>query len=205
MSSFGKYTYGDPKIQWQNSDAKLIVKNFTSIAENVTINLGNGCGHDTSFVSTYPFSFIHRDIFVVENKSRNTRGDVIIGNDVWIGENVVIMSGVTIGDGAVIANNSHVHKNIEPFSINGGNPCQKIKYRLAPEQIERLVEIKWWDWSDEKIRFHLPWICSPNVDDFLLLVEKGEYEKSLVHYDPVTEGATVVVVNNLNHTTTFHF
>jgi len=180
MNSFGRYTYGDPEIRWQNPHAKLTVKNFTSIAARVIINLGNGFGHDTSFVSTYPFSFIHKNIFVVENKSRNTKGDVVIGNDVWIGENVVIMSGVTIGDGAVIANNSHVIKDVEPFSICGGNPCQKIKYRFSPEQIERLVEIKWWDWPNEKIRFYLPWICSPNVEEFLLRVDEGQYEKSLV-------------------------
>lgn len=185
MNSFGKYTYGDPEIRWKNQDAKLTVKNFTSIAANVIINLGNGFGHDTSFVSTYPFSFIHKDIFVVENKSRNTRGDVVIGNDVWIGENVVIMSGVTIGDGAVIANNSHVIKDVEPFSICGGNPCQKIKYRFSTEQIERLVEIKWWDWPDEKICFYLPWICSSKVDEFLSRVEEKEYEKSLVVVEPL--------------------
>jgi virginiamycin A acetyltransferase len=57
-------------------------------------------------------------------------GNVIIGNDVWIGNNVTIMSGVTIGDGAVIANNSHVVKNIEPYTINGGNPSKLIKYRF---------------------------------------------------------------------------
>jgi len=80
------------------------------------------------------------------------------------------MSGVTIGDGAVIANNSHVIKDIEPYSIGGGNPCRTIKYRFTPEQIERLLEIKWWDWPEEKIRFYLRFICSPNVDDFLSLV-----------------------------------
>jgi acetyltransferase-like isoleucine patch superfamily enzyme len=169
MSSFGRYTYGSPEVRWV-AGTKLVVKNFTSIAANVTIYLGNGFGHDSSFVSTYPFSFIHQDLFPVENHSRNTRGDVIIGNDVWIGENVVIMSGVTIGDGAVIANNSHVIRDIEPYSISGGNPCRTIKYRFTPEQIERLLEIKWWDWPEEKIRFYLRFICSPNVDDFLSLV-----------------------------------
>ena len=54
-----------------------------------------------------------------------------IGNDVWIGSNVTIMSGVTIGDGAVIANNSHVVKNIDPYSIVGGNPAKFIKFRFT--------------------------------------------------------------------------
>ena len=55
------------------------------------------------------------------NKTKDTNGDVIIGNDVWICENVTIMSGINIGDGAIIANNSHVVKNVDPYSIVGGN------------------------------------------------------------------------------------
>jgi virginiamycin A acetyltransferase len=72
-----------------------------------------------------------------------TKGNVIIGNDVWIGSNVTIMSGVTIGDGAVIANNSHVVKNVEPYTLVGGNPAKLIKYRFSKEQIEKLLKIKW--------------------------------------------------------------
>ena len=175
--TFGKYTYGTPEICWANDGAALTVKNFTSIAKDVKIYLGNGFGHDTSFVSTYPFSYIHKSTFPnVKNCSRNTRGDVVIGNDVWIGENVIIMSGVEIGDGAVIANNSHVVKDVAPYSIAGGNPCKHIKYRFSPEQIEKLLEIKWWDWEDDKINYYLPLICSPSMEEFLQAVSNNDYE-----------------------------
>jgi acetyltransferase-like isoleucine patch superfamily enzyme len=178
--TFGKYTYGDPEICWQNDVATLTVKNFTSIAKDVKIYLGNGFGHDTSFVSTYPFSFIYKSTFPnVQNCSRNTRGDVIVGNDVWIGENVIIMSGVVIGDGAVIANNSHVVKDVESYSISGGNPCKHIKYRFSPEQIGNLLDIKWWDWEDDKINYYLPLICSPSIEDFLQAVSNNLYESSV--------------------------
>lgn len=166
--SFGKYTYGNPKITWVNQNAKLTIGNFCSIASNVTIYLGNGVGHDVSFVSTYPFGYIHNNVFTnVKNNSRNTNGDVNIGNDIWIGENVTIMSGVTIGDGAVIANNSHVVKNVEPYSLVGGNPAKFIKYRFTSKQIEKLLEIKWWYWDDEKINKFIPFICNNNIDDFI--------------------------------------
>ena len=175
--TFGRYTYGNPEICWTNDGAALTVKNFTSIAKDVKIYLGNGFGHDTSFVSTYPFSYIHKSTFPnVKNCSRNTRGDVVIGNDVWIGENVIIMSGVEIGDGAVIANNSHVVKDVAPYSIAGGNPCKHIKYRFSPEQIEKLLEIKWWDWEDDKINYYLPLICSPSMEEFLQAVSNNDYE-----------------------------
>ena len=44
-------------------------------------------------------------------------------NDVWIGQNVTIMTGVKIGDGAIIAANSVVTKNVDSYSIVGGNPA----------------------------------------------------------------------------------
>ena len=85
----------------------------------------------------------------------------------WVGDNVTIMSGVVIGDGAVIANNSHVVKNVEPYTLVGGNPAKKIKNRFTPEQIEKLLEIKWWDWEDEKINKFTPLLCNENIDEFI--------------------------------------
>jgi chloramphenicol O-acetyltransferase type B len=85
LITFGKYTYGNPEIRWKIHGTKVVIGNFTSIAENVKIYLGNGFGHDAKFITTYPFEYIHKDIFKnVENKSKNTNGDVIIGNDVGL-------------------------------------------------------------------------------------------------------------------------
>ena len=150
--SFGKYTYGNPTIKWANQNAKLSVGNFCSIAGNVTIYLGGN--HRTDWVTTYPFGHIHQKKFNKFNGNGHpaTKGDVIIGNDVWIGDNVTIMSGVTVGDGVVIANNSHVVKNVEPYSLIGGNPAKFVrkhanhcvvrwKQLLHPTRIEWLFEI----------------------------------------------------------------
>jgi acetyltransferase-like isoleucine patch superfamily enzyme len=165
--SFGKYTYGKPNVLWANNNAKLVVGNFCSIAENVTIYLGGN--HRQDWVTTYPFGHIHQNVFNKFNGygHPSTKGDIIIGNDVWIGSNVTIMSGTTIGDGAVIANNSHVVKNVEPYSLVGGNPAKLIKYRFTPEQIVQLLEIKWWNWDDAKINKFSPLLCNPDIDDFI--------------------------------------
>jgi len=165
--SFGKYTYGSPNIHWENENAELVVGSFCSIAGNVNIYLGGN--HRTDWVTTYPFGTINQNIF---DKSTgvghpSTKGDVIIGHDVWIGTNATIMSGVTVGDGAVIANNSHVVKNVEPYSLVGGNPAKFIKYRFTPEQIEQLLEIKWWNWDDEKINNLSTLLCNNNIDEFI--------------------------------------
>jgi len=53
-------------------------------------------------------------------------GDVIIGNRVWIGYRALILPGVTIGEGAVVGAGAVVTKNVEPFTIVGGNPAKKI-------------------------------------------------------------------------------
>ena len=165
--SYGKYTYGTPNILWKNKDANLVVGNFCSIANNVNIYLGGN--HKTDWVTTYPFGHINQNIFNKFNGEGHpsTKGDVIVGNDVWIGNNVTIMSGVTIGDGVVIANNSHVVKNIEPYSLVGGNPAKLIKYRFTPEQIEKLLVIKWWYWEDDKINNHTNLLCNDNIDEFI--------------------------------------
>lgn len=165
--SYGKYTYGIPIIIFQNNDAKLVVGNFCSIGGNVQIYLGGN--HRTDWVTTYPFGHLYIHIFNNFNGIGHpaTKGNVTIGNDVWIGNNVTIMSGITIGDGAVIANNSHVVKNVEPYSLVGGNPAKLIKYRFSPQQIEKLLQIKWWHWDDEKINKFTPLMCSNNIDNFI--------------------------------------
>lgn len=165
--SYGKYSYGTANIIWGNPNAQLIVGKFCSIAGNVNIYLGGN--HRTDWVTTYPFGHKNTHVFNTFNGAGlpSTKGNVIIGNDVWIANNVTIMSGISIGDGAVIANNSHVVKNVEPYTLVGGNPAKLIKYRFKPQQIEKLLEIKWWDWEDEKINKFAPLLCNENIDAFI--------------------------------------
>jgi acetyltransferase-like isoleucine patch superfamily enzyme len=165
--SYGKHTYGKLTVLRQSKNSKLHVGNFCSIASGVSVFLGGN--HRTDWVTTFPFGHIHKSIFNKFNGDGHpiTRGDVNIGNDVWIGLNVSIMSGVTIGDGSVIACNSHVVKNVEPYSLVGGNPAKLIKYRFSKEQIEKLLQIKWWYWDDDKINNFTPMMCNDNIDDFI--------------------------------------
>jgi acetyltransferase-like isoleucine patch superfamily enzyme len=172
--SYGKYSYGTPKIHFKNKKSKLIIGNFCSIAKNVKIYLGGN--HRIDWVTTYPFGHIEKEIFNnFDGKGHpSTKGDVNIGNDVWIGENVTIMSGITIGDGAVIANNSHVVKDVDPYCLVGGNPAKFIKKRFTEEQIKNLLKIKWWYWDDKKINRYLPLLCNNDIDKLIksILIKK---------------------------------
>lgn len=70
-----------------------------------------------------------------------------IGNDVWIGNGAYISRGVKIGDGAVIAARAIVTKDVPPYSIVGGAPARIIRKRFPDEIIEKLLQLKWWDYG----------------------------------------------------------
>ena len=76
----------------------------------------------------------------------------VIGNDVWIGHNVPIMPGLNIGDGAVLAANCVVTHDVNPYTIVAGVPARPIRKRFSEEDIEKFLRIKWWEWTDEKIK-----------------------------------------------------
>jgi len=73
------------------------------------------------------------------------------------------MAGVTIGSGAIIASRAVVTKDVEPYAVVGGNPAQLIKYRFSVDEIEKLLTLKWWDWSEERVKEHMPFLCGKNV------------------------------------------
>ena len=124
---------------------KLIIGKFCMIASDVTFIM-NGANHLTDAISTYPFA-IFGDGWeaAMEGREYPRKGDIMIGNDVWIGYNATIMAGVNIGDGAIIAANATVVKDVQPYTIVGGNPAREIKRRFDEETIEKLLDLKWWD------------------------------------------------------------
>ena len=158
----GDYTYYDDFENVENFEKnvkyhfdfvgdKLIIGKFCMIASDVKFIM-NGANHLTDAMSTYPFAIFGNGWeHAMEGKSYPQKGNINIGNDVWIGYNATIMAGVTIGDGAIIATNATVVKDVEPYSIVGGNPAKEIKKRFSKEVIAKLLELKWWDWDIEKI------------------------------------------------------
>jgi virginiamycin A acetyltransferase len=166
--NIGEYTYGNsgsPKIIHFGENVRLKVGKFCSFAEDVTIVLGGY--HPTHWLTTYPLN-----VFLFEEPKPHdgypaAKGDVVIGSDVWVANGATILSGVTVGNGAIIAANSVVTKDVSPYSIVAGNPAKVIRKRFSDDIIEKLENIKWWDWPVEKIQSEAKNLQSDKIEEFL--------------------------------------
>jgi chloramphenicol O-acetyltransferase type B len=162
--AIGKHTYGDPQVFSWGEGATLKIGAFCSIADGVKIYLGGE--HRVDWVTTYPFSVMWPAASHYTGHPK-TKGDVVIGNDVWIGADAVILSGVRIGDGAVVGNNSVVVKDVPPYAIVAGNPARFLKMRFDEATVERLLAIRWWEWDDARIQAFLPALLNNDIPAFL--------------------------------------
>ena len=139
----------DAVIETYATNTHVLIGKFCSMAHDIKFLLA--LNHDYRKISTYPY------IINLQNNSQEpdyivNKYQVIIGNDVWIGRGVTIMGGLRIGNGAVLGANSVVTKNVPAYSIVAGNPARVIKYRFDSETIRKLLAIKWWNWSLDKIQ-----------------------------------------------------
>ena len=145
---------------------KLQIGKFCSIACGAKF-LFNSANHTLSSLSTYPFPLFFEEWGLEKKDVTNAwdnKGDIIIGNDVWIGYEAVILAGVTIGDGAIIGTRAVVTKDVPPYTIVGGVPAKPIKKRFSEETISALLEIQWWNWSEERIARNIGAIQNGNIE-----------------------------------------
>lgn len=173
----GRYTYGYKTLMEWFSNVDSIGR-YCSIAPTARIVVN----HSMDCISTHPFLdhpwFNEWEDFAEvydcterygkhddnhwkgESKIRSNKA-VTIGNDVWIGANAVILPGVHIGDGAIVAAGAVVNKDVDEYAIVGGVPAHRLRYRFDRDMIDKLLEIRWWDWDEDKIKSNLKLFYQP--------------------------------------------
>lgn len=174
----GDYTYYDDPVDptafeqnnilfnWPEFGDRLYIGKFCAIASGVKFIMGSA-NHRVSSISTYPFSVFGgawEENTPPHLSQLPFKGDTVIGNDVWIGRESIIMPGVHIGDGAMIGAYSVVTKNVEPYTIAGGNPVRPIRKRFDEELTELLLQLRWWDFEAETLTSFLPILCDDDLD-----------------------------------------
>lgn len=154
----GRYTYG---YKFLDDSTVKKIGSFSSIAPGSRIVPND---HKMDWVTTSPilavkdFGFTDRDLNM--EYCPFEKREVIIGNDVWIGANCIIFEGVKIGDGAVIAAGSIIRHDVPPYAVVV-SVDKIVKYRFSKDVIDKLLEIQWWNWSDDKIKENLNLLYNP--------------------------------------------
>ncbi|WP_208110903.1 CatB-related O-acetyltransferase [Flavobacterium sp. 245] len=145
----GKFSYGELNVEYfGNKDEALHIGNFVSIASNVVFILGGN--HQINTFTTYPIKAHFVEKF--SEIDAQTKGPIILEDEVWLGSNTIVMSGVTIGKGAIVAAGSVVTKDVPPFSIVGGNPAKFIRWRIPEDLIADRTSINLSDLGMESIK-----------------------------------------------------
>lgn len=169
-SILGDYSY----IGRNTTVVDCKIGKFTSIANNCNIGLAN---HDINWLSTSPVFFSGKNC-LKKNITKIPHFDyqeTIIGNDVWIGANTLIKGGIKIGNGAIIGAGSIVTKDVEPYTIVGGNPAKYIKDRFTKEHAKIIEDSHWWNFKEERLR-----TLSNNLDTVIQQLSVKEQPKILI-------------------------
>lgn len=165
----GNNSYGSINIShYGNPNEKLIIGNYVSIADDVKFILGGN--HQTDLLTVFP---IYSKIVINDPmRDAKTKGTTTIGDGVWIGENSIILSGINIGEGSIIAAGSVVTKDIEPFSIVGGNPAKFIKFRISENE---KVILNNYDLNEILLK-----ASEKNIEEYYKRIEDINFDKILV-------------------------
>ena len=164
--ALGRYSY----ICSGSHITDAVIGAFCSIGR---VSIGGGL-HPMDTVSTSPVFLKGRNILGKNfaDIGYEPSKTVTIGNDVWIGDGVYVKSGVFIGDGAVIGAHAVVTHDVAPYEIVAGVPAKSIRSRFPADTVKRLLELKWWDWPEDKLKRYAVGFDSP--DRLFELLERGE-------------------------------
>ena len=181
----GDYTYYDDaddplafedrNVLYAYGPERLVIGRYCAIAEAVRFVMA-GANHAMLGPSTFPFGIFGgtwADTTMDLVMSAPSRGDTLVGNDVWLGYGSLVMPGVGIGDGAVVAAGSVVTADVPPYAIVGGNPARIVRRRYADADVDRLLRAAWWDWPVELVTEHARLIMSGTPADLERIADEA--------------------------------
>lgn len=181
----GEYTYYDDpdsaaefehrNVLYAYGPERLVIGKYCAIATGTRFLMA-GAEHPTVGVSTYPFTMFGgewaaKTLDVVTGLP--SRGDTVIGNDVWFGYQATVMPGVTIGDGAIVATGAVVTADVPPYTIVGGNPAKVIRRRFDDADVEVLRRAAWWNWPAGLVTEHARVIMAGTPADIARIAEEN--------------------------------
>lgn len=145
-SSFGKNSF----CGYDCSIINCEIGKYCSLADNIIIG---GARHPMEWVGMSSVFYSDKDSIKKKYSEFERPEDkkTVIENDVWIGTGAIIIQGVRICNGAVVGAGAVVTHDVKPYEIVAGNPAKHIRFRFSDEIINDLLEIKWWDLSDEEL------------------------------------------------------
>jgi putative colanic acid biosynthesis acetyltransferase WcaF len=114
--TLGEHTAIGPRVKLYNL-GPLTIGSRTIISQDATL-----CGGTHDYTSP-TFELI--------------RSPITIGDDAWIAAQAFIGPGVTVGHGAVVAAGAVVVRDVEPWTVVGGNPAKFIKKREVKPTADR--------------------------------------------------------------------
>ena len=146
-------------------NGRITVGNYSGIARRVTFLCGGPRDHasvDHPTVSNFRFRSHYPDSNYPVGRDK---GPIDIGSDCWVGTEAMIFGGTTIGHGSIVGARAVVTKDVPPFAVVAGNPAKIIRYRFERHVIDRLMEIRWWDWDRGKVESNIDLLA--DIDMFL--------------------------------------
>lgn len=151
MSDGNSYITKDPTIltdEGLSPCSFVTLDKYSATAQNVRFYQvdNHPCVKDRKLVSTYEYAFLG-----LQGHDGYYKDGIVVQSDAWIGEFATIMGGVTVGYGAIVGAFSVVSKDVPPYAVVHGNRATIRGYRFTPEQMKKLLAIKWWDWPREVI------------------------------------------------------
>ncbi|KPQ05486.1 MAG: virginiamycin A acetyltransferase Vat [Rhodobacteraceae bacterium HLUCCA12] len=173
--SVGDHAYAsalEPPADWAAALAPYL---YPGAPETLTIGPLSQIAHGVRFItasanhpmggiSTYPFRIFDMATAAPYVDEAARYGNTVVGPDVWLGFEARVMPGVTIGAGAIVAACAVVTRDVPPYAVVAGNPARVRRMRFSAAQVDRLLQIAWWDWPVAAILAALPALESGDID-----------------------------------------